>query len=84
MDTNPPRITIHFRLDFFNTISSKLVLEFLRRIEKKLTEKTSAKVKWYYEEDDEDIMEAGENYAYIIKIPFEMAVISTTSSGHAG
>ena len=29
-------------------------------------------VKWYYEEDDEDMLEAGEDYEAIIDLPFEM------------
>jgi len=33
---------------------------------------TSVKVKWYYEEDDEDMLEAGEDYEAIIDLPFEM------------
>ncbi len=29
-------------------------------------------VNWYYEEDDEDMFEAGEDYQSIINIPFKM------------
>ena len=29
-------------------------------------------VKWYYEEDDEEMLEAGEDYEAIIDLPFEM------------
>ena len=29
-------------------------------------------VNWYYEEDDEDMEEAGEDYQAIIKLPFNM------------
>ena len=29
-------------------------------------------IKWYYEEDDEDMLEAGEDYQSIINIPFKM------------
>ncbi len=73
LSSEPPQIvTIHFRLDFFNTLSSKLVLEFLKRAEKMKSEKLQVFVKWYYEEGDEDIMEAGENYAFIVRLPFEM------------
>lgn len=80
LSSTPPVITVHFRLDFFNTISSKLFLEVLKRIEKKMPATSSASVKWYYEADDDDIMEAGENYAFIVKIPFEMIVVSETST----
>ena len=30
---------------------------------------------WYYEEDDEDMLEAGEDYESIIRIPFKMVEI---------
>ena len=29
-------------------------------------------INWYYEEDDEDMLEAGEDYQAIIKVPFTM------------
>jgi hypothetical protein len=28
-------------------------------------------IKWYYPEDDEDLEEAGEEYADIVDVPFE-------------
>lgn len=75
--SSPPKnFTIHFRLDFFNTISSKFFLELLKRIERRVPPEMNVKVKWYYEPGDEDILEAGENYAYIVKIPFEMIAIA--------
>ena len=33
---------------------------------------TSVKVNWYFETDDEDMAEAGEDYQAIISIPFKM------------
>jgi hypothetical protein len=32
-------------------------------------------INWYYEEDDEDMLEAGEDYESIIRIPFKMIEI---------
>ncbi len=29
-------------------------------------------INWYYEEDDEDMLEAGEDYQSIINVPFKM------------
>jgi hypothetical protein len=29
-------------------------------------------VQWYYQEDDEDMQEAGDEYSEIVDIPFEM------------
>ena len=33
---------------------------------------SSVKVSWFYDVDDEDMMEAGEDYSALVKIPFEM------------
>ena len=37
-----------------------------------LSGKSSVKVSWFYDVDDEDMMEAGEDYSALVKIPFEM------------
>ena len=33
------------------------------------------KIKWYYNEADEDILEAGEDYQALVGIPFEIIKI---------
>lgn len=61
------------RLEYFNTSSSKCLLDVFRRLESlNLSGKSSVKVSWYYDADDEDMMEAGEDYSALVKIPFEM------------
>jgi hypothetical protein len=30
------------------------------------------KIKWYYYEDDEELQNAGEDFAEMIKVPFEL------------
>ncbi len=57
------------KLEYFNTSSSKCILDVFKKLET-LGEKVS--IKWYYEEDDEDMLEAGEDYDAIINIPFKM------------
>jgi hypothetical protein len=61
--------TIHIQLEYFNTSSSKCLLDFFKRLES-LGGKVS--VLWYYEQDDEDMLEAGEDYEAIISVPFKM------------
>jgi len=38
-------------------------------------QKNEVEVNWYYEEDDEDMLEAGEDYESIIRVPFKMMEI---------
>jgi hypothetical protein len=55
------------KLEYFNTASSKLILDVLSKLE----EVASAKVIWYYYEDDEDMQEAGEEFSELVDVPFE-------------
>lgn len=60
-----------FRLVYFNTASSKLLLDILMKLEQMHEDGKSVIVKWFYPEDDEDMQEAGEEYADIVDVPFE-------------
>jgi len=60
-----------FRMDYFNTASSKMILDILLKLEEINEDGNDVKVSWYYPEDDEDMEEAGEEYADIVEIPFE-------------
>ena len=60
-----------FKLVYFNTASSKLILDILMKLEEMYENGHDVLVKWYYPEDDEDMQEAGEEYAEIVDIPFE-------------
>lgn len=61
-----------FKLEYFNTASSKLILDILLKINDIFEEGTEMKVKWYYMELDIDLQEAGEEYSELIEIPFEI------------
>lgn len=71
--SSPCSITVvDVKLEYFNTSSSKCILDLFKKLEKINGSGTEVKVNWYYEEDDEDMMEAGEDYQAIIKLPFTM------------
>jgi len=60
-----------FKLVYFNTASSKLLLDILLKLEDLADEGNDVLVRWHYPEDDEDMEEAGEEYADIVDVPFE-------------
>ncbi|MDA0912582.1 MAG: DUF1987 domain-containing protein [Bacteroidetes bacterium] len=62
-------VDISIRLEYFNTSSSKCIMDLLKRVEKS---SVNATVSWYYEEEDEDMLEAGEDYDAIIDLPFRL------------
>ncbi len=64
--------TIDVKLEYFNTSSSKCILDLFKQLESLNGNGTEVKVNWYFEEDDEDMEEAGEDYQAIINLPFKM------------
>ena len=69
----PTATALHIRFEYFNTSSSKCLLDILKKLKAlHLSGKSEVTVYWHYEEDDEDMLEAGEDFQTIIRIPFEM------------
>ena len=68
--------TVNIVLEYFNTSSSKCILDFFKRLESlNKGGKTNVTVNWHYEEDDEDMQEAGEDYQAIIDLQVNMIEI---------
>ena len=74
LDTFSPteKMNFEFKLDYFNTASSKLILDILNRLEKYKIKGKEVVISWYYTEDDEDMQEAGEEFSELVEIPFEL------------
>jgi hypothetical protein len=60
------------KMDYFNTASSKVILDILYKLEDLSNDGNVVKIKWYYPDDDEDMKETGEEYDEIVDIPFEL------------
>lgn len=66
---------VNVQLEYFNTSSSKCILDVFKKLEAIAKSGNEVIINWYYEEDDEDMLEAGEDYQSIIRIPFKMIEI---------
>lgn len=68
-----PHSTTEFRIDleYFNISSSKRILFLLYKLNELTERGLSAKVQWYYREADEEMYEVGQDYAFMVKVPFE-------------
>ncbi|GAB4396342.1 MAG: DUF1987 domain-containing protein [Microscillaceae bacterium] len=65
---NPnPETNFIFKLEYFNTASSKLILDILSKLE----DIDNTSISWYYHEDDEDMEEAGTEFSELVEVPFE-------------
>lgn len=70
-DDPNPETDIVFKLDYFNTASSKFIQDILAQLE----DVKGVKVSWYYFEDDESMEEAGNEFSEFVHIPFEFHII---------
>jgi len=60
-----------FKMNYFNTASSKSILDILIILEEIYEKGNDVLIKWHFPKKDEDMEEAGEEYADIVEIPFE-------------
>ena len=70
--TSPLAKTVFdFKLVYFNTASSKMLLDILLIMEELKEEGHIVLVRWHSISNDEDMQEAGEEYAEMVEVDFE-------------
>ena len=52
------------------------LLQVFRKLEAIHKGGSAVTINWHYEQDDEDMLEAGEDYQAIISVPFKMIVVA--------
>lgn len=65
----PQKVSVEIRLEYFNTSSSKCLVGVFRRLEKIRERGKIIEVTWFYDEEDEDMLESGEDFSQIINLP---------------
>jgi hypothetical protein len=60
-----------FNFEYYNTSSSKMILKLLEKFKEIYRKGFEVEVQWHYMDDDEDMIEAGEDYSEHIKVPFK-------------
>ncbi len=74
--SSPNSLTqINLKFTYFNTASSKKILEMIKKVS--VIKKTgfSLLVNWYYEEGEEDILSAGNDFSSVVDVPFKFIEI---------
>ena len=75
MQTFKEKITLDFNLNYINTSSSKWLFHILKNLQVKYSDNIDIVINWYYEEDDDIIMEAGEVFESLLEMPFNIIPI---------
>lgn len=73
-EPKPESVVFDFNFEYYNSLSAKYILEFLKRLAKINEETHIISIRWHYEEDDLDMFEAGREISRIIQMPVEYVV----------
>jgi hypothetical protein len=68
-------------LEYFNISSSKRLLFLLYKLNELNDINNGVKVQWLYNELDEDMFEVGQDFAFMVKIPFDFISYTLTEKG---
>lgn len=70
---NPHAETVfNFKMLYFNTSSSKAILDILDVLDEQYEKGIKISLNWYYETDDEDIQETGEEFTEGLSLPYKL------------
>jgi len=75
LNSSKKQLSFNFKLSYFNTSSSKCLLNILEMLDKASSNGWDIEINWYYQKDDEDMLETGEEFAEDISINFNFISI---------
>ncbi len=76
-DNFTDELKIEFEFDFLNSISHKKVWTILNTLKAFYKKGKPVKVVWWHDEDDEEIMETGEDLAELLSFPFDVCELDS-------
>lgn len=65
-----PETNLEVNFEYFNTASAKLLLDLFTKFDG--IQGTKASITWSYDKNDDDMKEAGEEFADFLSIPFNI------------
>lgn len=69
LDNPAEKTYVIIAFEYLNSFSTTILVSILRKLSKVILHSEQLVVQWYYEEDDEDIIERGEYIASTFNIP---------------
>ncbi|MDF1573598.1 MAG: DUF1987 domain-containing protein [Bacteroidales bacterium] len=69
-----PKTLFNLKLIYFNTASSKMIMDILLIFEEMVEEGHEVLIRWHSLRSDEDMQEAGKEYDEMIEAPFEHVI----------
>jgi hypothetical protein len=66
-----PRTLSNIKLVYFNTASSKMLMDIMLILEEMVEDGQEVVIRWHSHRTDEDMQEAGKEFEEMIAVPFE-------------
>jgi hypothetical protein len=67
-------LTFVFKFDYFNSTSAKFIMNLLQIIKKiEVSKKYKVVIEWFYDEMDEDMMDAGKEFCEAAELEFKFS-----------
>lgn len=66
-----PRTVFNIKLIYFNTASSKMLMDIMLLFEEMVEDGQEVVIRWHSHRTDEDMQEAGKEFEEMIAVPFE-------------
>lgn len=76
------KTVFNFRMEYFNTASAKVILDIMTHFEEMIEEGHQVLIRWHFTAEDEDMQKAGEEYANMVDVPFEMVLTDIDASNN--
>ena len=68
-------IVFKFKFDYFNSSSAKFILDILVIIDQIHSDGLNMQIDWFYDENDDDMKEVGEELSEVVDFPFEYIIV---------
>ncbi len=66
----------NFKLAYFNSAAAKFIADILMVVNEFIKKGHNIKIYWYFLEDDDDMQEAGEEFAEMLEVPMNFVMVS--------
>ncbi len=69
------RTVLNVKFEFFNTSSSNRIHALFKKFEKLYQDNSEVLIRWFCENGDDNMLEAGEDFRTILHVPFEIVEV---------
>lgn len=65
----------NFKLAYFNSAAAKFIADIMMLMNRYIKKGSNIKLYWYFHEEDDDMLEAGEDFAEMLEVPIQYIMI---------